>query len=128
MSDEKLIGPITLEAKVYFTNADGDVTGSANVGLGAGRPVTLEALHRAVGQTLAALPDDCRLLSPDAFFNKVLVKEKTGRIGHFATPSSFHYDVDALAQAGRVAYTPEPEPESDDESDDEGFDEDEDDF
>lgn len=132
MSDATLIGPIVLEAKVYFTNAEEGVIGSATVGLSPGKPVSLESLHRAVGQTLAALPDDFRLLNADEFFNKVLVKEKTGRIGHFATPPSFHYDVDALEQAGRVAYTPESEPEAAAKSDDDDFEfdeeEDEDDF
>ena len=115
-----VVGPITLEAKVHFTKPDTNVIGSATVGLGVGEPVTLEALHRAVGQTLAALPEGCRLLDPSEFFNKVLVKEKTGRTGNFATPASFHYDADALAVAGRAAYTPEPE--TDDEGDDEGWD------
>ena len=129
MSDAELIGPIVLEAKVYFTNAEGGVIGNATVGLTPGKLVTLESLHRAVGQALAAIPDDCRLLGPDEFFNKVLVKEKTGRIGHFATPSSFHYDVQALSEAARAAYTPEPESEAAAKSDDDDFDdEDEDDF
>lgn len=125
MNDATLIGPIVLEAKVYFTNAEKGVIGSATVGLAPGKPVTLESLHRAVGQTLAALPDDCRLLNADEFFNEVLVKEKTGRVGHFATPSSFHYDVSALAEAGRAAYAAEPD--ADVENEDEFEDEDEDD-
>lgn len=125
MNDETMIGPIVLEAKVYFTNAEEGVIGSATVGLAPGKPASLESLHRAVGQTLAALPDDCRLLNPDEFFNKVLVKEKTGHVGRFATPSSFHYSVDALEQAGRCAYTPEPESTADVDRDGEDFDEDE---
>lgn len=103
-----VIGPITLEAHIHFANDAEGVIGSANVGLAPGKPVTLEALHRAIGQTLAAIPDDCRLLTPDEFFNRVLVKEKTGRVGRFATPASFQYDTDALADAGRAAFTPEP--------------------
>lgn len=118
-----VVGPITLEAKVHFTKPGTNVIGSATVGLGVGEPVTLEALHRAVGQTLAALPEGCRLLDPYEFFNKVLVKEKTGRAGNFATPASFHYDADALAEAGRAAYTPEPKTD-DDEGDDENWDDD----
>lgn len=125
-----MIGPITLEAKVHFAIDDDNVIGSANVGLSVGEPVTLEALHRAVGQTLEALPANARLLTPDEFFNKVLVKEKTGRVGKFAIPSSFQYDVDDLASAARAAYTPEPEPteSANDESADDGWkDEDDDD-
>ena len=121
-----VIGPITLEAKVHFAiDADG-VIGAANVGLAVGAPVTLEALQRAVGQTLAALPDGARLLTPDEFFNKVLMKEKTGRVGRFATPASFQYDPEALAEAGKAAYVPEPEQPATDVEDAEDFDEDDD--
>lgn len=120
-----VIGPITLEAKVHIANDEDGTIGAATVGLAVGQPITLEALHRAVGQTLAALPEGYRLLKPSEFFNKVLVKEKTGRAGNFATPASFNYDAAALAEAGRAAYTPEPEePEETDEDDD--WDEDED--
>lgn len=113
-----IVGPITLEAKVHFAKDDEGLIGSANVGLSPGQPVTIEGLHRAVGQTLAALPDGCRLLTPDEFFNRVLVKEKTGRNGNFATPASFDYDTDALTDAGRAAYTPKPDTESTDDGDD----------
>lgn len=122
-----VIGPITLEAKVHFAKDDEGLIGSANVGLAPGQPATVEALHRAVGQTFAALPEGFRLLTPDEFFNKVLVKEKTGRTGNFATPASFHYDADALIKAGRAAYTPEPEDEPGADSDDDMDDWDEDD-
>jgi len=121
-----VIGPITLEAKVHFAIDDDDVIGAANVGLSVGQPVTLEALHRAVGQTLAALPDGARLLTPQEFFNKVLVKEKTGRVGRFATPANFQYDPEALAEAGKAAYVPEPEHTGADVEDTEDFDEDDD--
>jgi len=113
-----VIGPITLEAKVHIANDEDGTIGAATVGLAVGKPVTLEALHRAIGQTLAALPEGYRLLEPSEFFNKVLVKEKTGRVGNFATPGSFNYDTDAIAAAGRAAYTPEPDDESGDEDED----------
>lgn len=116
-----VIGPITLEAKVHVANDEDGTIGAATVGLAVGQPITLEALHRAVGQTLSALPDGYRLLSPSEFFNRVLVKEKTGRVGNFATPASFSYDAVALADAGRAAYTPEleeaGEPDEDDDWD-----------
>lgn len=100
------IGPITLEAKVHIIRDDGTI-GSATVDLSPGKPVQIEDLHQAVGLALAALPDNFRLLTADEFFNCVLVKEKTGRIGHFATPESFRYDVDALTECGRAACPPE---------------------
>lgn len=119
-----MIGPITLEAKVHFANDNQGVIGSAVVGLGVGEPVTLEELHRAVGQTLAALPEGSRLLEPGEFFNKVLVKEKTGRNGNFATPASFNYDTAALAISGQAAYTPEPKSDEADEEDESDWDDD----
>lgn len=101
-----MIGPITLEAKVHFAIDSDNVIGSASVGLTPGQPVTLEALHHAIGQTLAALPEGSRLLTPDEFFNRVLVKEKTGHVGYFALPSDFYYDAEALATACAAAYVP----------------------
>ena len=122
-----LIGPITLEAKVHFVNDATGQIGNADVSLPAGKPVTVEALHRAVGQTLAALPEGFRLMDGGEFFNKVLIREKFGRDGNFATPDGFSYDSDALSEAGRAAYTP-PEPENNDVSAHDDFDDDEDEF
>lgn len=113
----KIIGPLMIEAKVYFATKDS--MGSATVGLGIGQPVSVEDIYRAIGQTLAALPKNYRLLTPDEFFNRVVVKEKTGRFGNFAVPASFKYDPDELAKTASEAYTPEPAtPEPDDGLDD----------
>lgn len=103
ISADRVIAPVTLEVRVHIVNDDTGQIGSAVVGLSPGRPVTRQALYRAIGQTLAAIPTGFRLAPPDDFFNKVLIKEKTGRVGNFATPSSFHYDVDALIVAGLAA-------------------------
>lgn len=101
-----IIGPITLTAKVYFTKGeDGKTVGSATVSLAKGQPVSLESLYVAVGQTLAALPDDCRLLNPDEFFNE-MIAERTGQRGRFATPANFQYDVEALIAAARNEVQP----------------------
>jgi Flp pilus assembly protein CpaB len=98
----KFIGPITLGAQVHF--AKGDLIGSATVGLPPGKPVTEEAIERTIGKALAALPKGSRLLTADEFFNRVLVKEKTGQVGNFALPSSFDYDVDAITKAARASH------------------------
>lgn len=103
-----VLGPFTLEAKVYFTDEAGSVIGSANVGLSVGRVPDEAAIMRAIGQTLAAIGDEYRLLPAGDFFNKVLVKEKTGRAGNFAIPASFSYDPEALAEKAKAAYVPEP--------------------
>jgi hypothetical protein len=56
---------------------------------------------------LACLPEGYELLSGRDFFNKVLVKEKTGRIGNFALPSEFDYDLEALKE-GASKFKVEP--------------------
>jgi hypothetical protein len=119
---EQLIGAFTIDVKVHVENKAEGTIGAVTIGLAPGKVPTLEALHRAVGQTLSALPKGYELLGGEDFFNKVLVKEKTGRIGNFATPSSFLYDVEALAAAGRAAYTPEPDDADDEPEDEEEFD------
>lgn len=122
---EQLIGPFTIDVKVHV--AGENTIGAVTVGLSPGKVPTLESIQRAIGQAIAALPPEYHLLNGDDFFNKVLVKEKTGRIGNFATPSSFLYDVDALAASARAAYVPESkqDDEEDEELDDEFDDEDE---
>lgn len=103
----KLIGPFTLEAKVYFTNEDGTALGHAVVGLGAGKIPDEAAIMRAIGQTLGALPEGYELLDGDRFFNEVLVKEKTVRKGNFAVPSSFQFDVAALTKKAKAEFVPD---------------------
>jgi hypothetical protein len=116
---EKLLGPFTVDVKVHIANDEDGTIGAATVGLAPGKVPTLEAFHRAIGQTLAAMPDGYRLLTGGEFFNQVLVKEKTGRRGNFAVPASFNYDVDALTEAGRAACPEADEPDEDGPEDDE---------
>jgi hypothetical protein len=119
MSD-KLIGPFTFDVKVHVESQDERTIGAVTIGLAPGKVPTIEDIHRAIGQALAALPDGYTLLEGKDFFNRVLVKEKTGRIGNFATPASFRYDLAELETAARGAYQPEPEEveESDEEDED----------
>lgn len=98
-----LVGPVTFDVKVHVANDEDSVIGAVTVGLAPGKPVTHRSLLRAIGQALEALPDGYRLLSGDEFFNKVLVKEKTGRTGNFATPAGFGYDPEQLAADARAA-------------------------
>ena len=103
-----ILGPIVLKGFVHFTDGQG-VFGFAEVGLSPGAVPTEERLVRAMGNTLAAIPEGCRLLNADEFFNQVLVKERTGRVGKFALPGSMDYDLDAVTERARAAYVPSPE-------------------
>lgn len=97
----KFVGPITLEAKVHFT--DGESLGCATVGLAPAHPVTVETLYWAIGQTLKALPEGYVLLDAENFFNQVLVREKTGQAGNFAVPAPCDYDLDKVMDAAEAA-------------------------
>lgn len=122
-----IIGPITLEAKVHVANDEENMIGAATYTLPVGRAITAEDMHRAIGGVLAAMPEGWRLLDGNEFFNKVLVKEKTGRAGNFAVPADMDYDVEALTAAAKAAYVPEPESADDERtSEDDGWDDEDD--
>jgi hypothetical protein len=122
MSREQLIGPFTIDVKVHVGSDSEGTIGAVTVGLAPGQVPTAEAIYRAIGQALSALPESYALLEGDEFFNKVLVKEKTGRNGNFATPSSFDFDTAELAEKARAAYVPEPtKVEQEDEDDEDEF-------
>lgn len=120
-----MIGPITIDVKVHVGNDNG-VTGAATVGLPVGEVPTIVDLHEAIGKALAALPGDFRLLEPGEFLNRVLIKEKTGRIGNFAVPPTMIYDAEALSAASRSAFESAAEGEQDFSEDDELDDDDDD--
>ena len=81
---------------------DEDAANIAKVtfGLSPGKVPNDNDILIAIGAALKAVREslpDVSLMSSKDFFNRVLVKEKTGRIGHFAVPSSMEYDVADLA-------------------------------
>lgn len=88
-----MIGPIQIEAKIHF-NVGGNI-GFVNFGFPVGEPVTESDLLVAIGKAITEIReqfDQVELMHPEAFFNQVLVKEKTGRVGKFELPDSFDYD------------------------------------
>jgi hypothetical protein len=103
MNNNRMIGPVTFEMKVHFGN--GDLIGAATCGLAPGRVPTEQDIMELIGQTLKTIPadQDFELLSASDFFNKVIVKEKVGRVGNFAVPADFEYDTKHLAELSEVA-------------------------
>lgn len=94
MSDAaKVLGPVSIEAVVHLVNPETGDTGKVTYGFSVGREVTAKDIERALrGSAEAAREHGMALMAPDTFFNHVLVKEKTGRVGNSATPSEFNYD------------------------------------
>lgn len=92
MSDTKILGPLQIEANVHFIHPDGH-SAKVNFTFAPGQPVTAEDIERALRKSANAVEDQgFVLMGPDTFFNHVVVKEKTGRAGRFATPSGFQFD------------------------------------
>lgn len=104
-----MIGPFTIDIKIHVQSEKEGTIGSVTYGLSPGRVPTREDFIRGIGAALAALPDGYSLLNGDDFFNKVLVKEKTGRVGNFAVPGDCCYDVDALHDEAWAAFQ-KPQP------------------
>lgn len=102
----KLIGPFQVELKVHVRNDATRQSAVVTYTLPPGRLPMLEDIHAALGASLAGIPDGFRLLDSHDFFNRILVKEKTGRIGNFAVSPEFDYDVEALTASARAAYVP----------------------
>lgn len=115
MSNEPFIGPVTFDAVVHLVSEDGRVA-RVTVGLAPGRPVDREAILHAISQAAAAGEQhDMKPMGPDTFFNHVLVKEKIGRVGNFATPSEMYYEL----ESGTIEYRPNHDDEYDFEDEDE---------
>lgn len=94
-SDKKFIGPVTFDAIVHLISEDGR-SAKVTVGLAPGGSITRDDVLRAIGQAAEAGEDHgMKPMGPETFFNHVLVKEKTGRIGNFAVPSSMYYELES---------------------------------
>jgi hypothetical protein len=116
----EVLGPIQLEAKVYFVNPETGDTATATYSFPPGRPVDKEAIESAFRKSAEAVGDTgFVLMAPSTFFNHVLVREKTGRIGNFATPRDFQYDAFGLelGDANRRDWSEDDEDEDEDEDD-----------
>lgn len=116
MSDksEQFIGPVTFDAVVHLVSEDGR-SAKVTVGLAPGRPISREDVLRAISQAAEAGEDHgMKPMGPSTFFNSVLVREKTGRIGNFAVPSNMHYEL----ESGVIEYRHERDDEDDDFEDD----------
>lgn len=91
MSD-KLLAPIQLEGAIHFVHPEGH-TAKVTFTFGPGKPVTADALQRAIETASKAVAEQgFVLMGPDTFFNHVVVKEKTGQVGRFATPVAFQFE------------------------------------
>lgn len=97
MNDPKVLGPVTLEAKIHVINPETGDMGVVTYNFSPGQPVTEESIEESMQAANDAVVEHGMLLmAPYTFFNHVLVKEKTGRVGNFAVPNSFHYDAFGL--------------------------------
>jgi len=107
------LGPITLNAVVHLMSPEGH-TAEVSIGLAPGRPVDAAAITRAIRQAAeAGAEHGMKPMGPATFFNHVLVKAKTGRVGQFATPDSMQYELDT----GVIEYEPEEADDDEDEDD-----------
>jgi hypothetical protein len=110
MSKTKFVGPVTLEAVVHLVSEEGH-TAKVTVGLAPGIPVTADDLLGAINQAArAGEKHSMKPMAPSTFFNHVLVKETTGRVGNFATPASMEYEL----ESGVIEYRDEPADDDDD--------------
>lgn len=107
-----MIGPFTFEIFLHVVNEEAGATGKVVLSTAPGRIPTEEDLHRLFGKALAALPEGFRLMDGEEFFNRVLVKEHTGREGNFAVPAACNFDVEALTAAALAAHKPDEEAET----------------
>lgn len=83
---------MTLEANVHFVNPETGDTATATYTFPPGQPVDEAAIERACRKSAEAVSDTgFVLMAPSTFFNHVIVRQKTGRIGNFATPRDFEY-------------------------------------
>lgn len=89
--EPKILGPIEIELKVHMAHPDGQ-QGVATYAMPVGQPVSADGLEIAVRSCLDAVgKHGFRLMGPDTFFNRVLIKDRTGRAGNFAVPLSMEY-------------------------------------
>ena len=85
-------GPVQLEAKVHLVNPDTGAQAVVTYSFPPGRAPTEEEISRAIGEAaVAGEPHGMLPMGPRTFFNAVLVKEKTGRVGNFAVPREMYF-------------------------------------
>lgn len=113
----KVLGPIQLEAKVHCIHPETGGSAKVRYSFSPGQPVDAAAIEKALRVAAEAVTEHGYvLMGPATFFNHVLVKEKTGRIGNFAMPADFDYDAFGLETA--EAERPDIEDDDDFEDDD----------
>ena len=99
-NDSAVLGPAQIEAKVHFVHPETGNTAVATFGFPPGQPVTSEDIERALRKSSEAVAEHGYvLMGPNSFFNHVIVKEKTGRVGNFALPRSFDYEAFGMTVA-----------------------------
>lgn len=96
MSESPILGPIQIEASIHLVHPDGHIA-KVTFGFPPGKEVSADDIEEALKKSSSAVEEQgFVLMGPDTFFNNVLVKEKTGRAGRFATPNSFQFDAFGL--------------------------------
>ncbi len=101
---KQVIGPFTIEIKTHISMNDGR-TGETTGTFAAGVLPDRDALLRLIGETVCLVGNEGRLLTPDEFFNDVVLAKRFGKQRQkFATPAEYEYDVAALASEARAAY------------------------
>jgi len=116
----KVLGPIRLDAQISFIDPETGNVATVNYGFPPGQPVSaedIEAAMRACAEAVAKTGPYV-LMGPNTFFNHVIVKAKTGRIGMFALPASFRYDAFGMEIAEADWHEYEDEEDFDDEDED----------
>lgn len=87
-----LQGPVMIEAKVHLVNPDNGSTAEVTYSFPPGRAPSAEDIAKAIDAAgKAGKKHGMAPMGPSTFFNAVLVKEKTGRVGNFAVPLEFGF-------------------------------------
>ena len=111
-------GPVQLEAKVHLVNPDTGAMAVVTYSFPPGRAPTEEEISNALDEAAAAgVPHDMMLMGPHTFFNAVLVKEKTGRVGNFAVPRGMYFPEGLVTAEYHPSYGSEFDDDLDDEED-----------
>lgn len=87
-----LQGPVMIEAKVHLVNPDNGSTAVVTYSFPPGRAPSAEDVAKAIAEAgNAGKKHGMAPMGPSTFFNAVLVKRKTGRVGNFALPREMDF-------------------------------------
>ena len=96
-------GPVQISGKIHMIRHDEKATAVVDYDFKVGQPISQDYILEAIGKAIESVPKSFRLMDGSEFFNYVVVKEMTGRVGNFAVPQSFAWDPAELEASARAA-------------------------